>query len=72
MTEPFIPDAQIKVDLQGVGLDTSNKWREIIETLITQGAFSVKNGKVIMNFDHEGNLMEISFDFKKWRRGKNS
>lgn len=68
----FTPTSQIKIDCQNIPMDVANHWRKIIEILITQEALNVKNGKTILNFDHEGNLMEISFDYKKWRRGKNN
>ena len=66
----FYPTSQIKIDCQNVPVDVANHWREIIEILITQKALNVKNGKAILNFDSDGNLAEISFDYKKWRRGK--
>lgn len=39
-----------------------------LHAMIEQGAFSVRNGRVVLHFDHLGNLQIIAFDFIKWKR----
>ena len=46
------------------------KCRRIIHTLFEAEIFETKNGKVILNFDHMGELAEIETQIKNWKRGK--
>lgn len=63
-------NAQIKLDLAGMGMRETEMMRQTIEILFQNGVFHLKNGKAILNFDHEGILQEIAFDYKRWRRKK--
>lgn len=56
--------------LEGVEQNEIERYRELIHTLILQGAFNVKNGKVTLHYDHEGELQEIEFNIKRWRKNK--
>ena len=42
--------------------------KSIIDQMFREGAFSIKNGRVILHFDHLGLLQIMAFDFIKWRR----
>lgn len=64
----FKPNASLLFELEGVSPALVEKMREGIQTLIQQQIFGVRNGKVILNFDPEGNLQEIEFNYKKWRK----
>lgn len=66
----FKPNARLLFELEGASPTSVEKMREGIQTLIAQQVFGIKNGKVILNFDSEGNLQEIEFNYKKWRKQK--
>lgn len=59
---------KISIDTKGLPQHLLNKYAEDIHILLMQGVFDIKNGKAILNFDSEGKLQEITFDFKKWRK----
>jgi hypothetical protein len=63
-------NATIKLDFAGVSQRELVSIQQTIEILFQSGVFHIKNGKAILNFDHEGVLQEISLDYKKWRRKK--
>lgn len=46
------------------------RYRGIIHNLIMQGALNIKNGKVTLNYDSDGELQEIEFNIKRWRKNK--
>lgn len=65
----FKPNASLHFEFDGaVNKDVVEKMREGIQILIAQQVFGVRNGKVTLNFDHEGTLQEIEFNYKKWRK----
>lgn len=68
--DEFKPTAILRFELEGVNATTTDRWRRGIDTMLMQGVLNVKNGKVILNFDHEGELQEIEFNFKQWRKKK--
>jgi hypothetical protein len=42
--------------------------QQTIHQMLAEGVFSIKNGRVILHFDHLGILQIVAFDFIKWRR----
>ena len=42
--------------------------QQSLRQMIEEGVFSIKNGRVILHFDHLGILQIVAFDFIKWRR----
>lgn len=70
MNNDFKPTAELKFEFEGANPEALERYRQTIETIIAQGALNLRNGKVILNFDHEGSLQEIGFDYKRWRKKK--
>jgi hypothetical protein len=66
----MISDAQIKIDIKGMDMEDVRKMEKMIHILFKEGVFHLQNGKAILNFDHTGELREISFDYKKWKKEK--
>ncbi len=67
---PSITWGEIKLNLVGVDFKNVERYRRNIETLITNGVFDISNGKAILTFDQDSNLMGIKFDIERWRRKK--
>jgi len=66
----MINKGTIVIDLENVSLEQTERCRKIIHTLFTQGVLGVRNGKAILHFDSEGELMQIQFDVIKWKKDK--
>lgn len=66
----FKPNARLLFELEGANPALVEKMREGIQTLIAQQVFGIKNGKVTLNFDADGTMQEIEFNYKKWRKSK--
>ena len=62
--------AEIKLEFSNLSFDEVERYKEIIHTLITSGALNIKNGKAILNFDHQGILQQITTDMVKYKRNK--
>jgi hypothetical protein len=41
-----------------------------IQTMQERDVFMMKNGQVVLHYDHEGTLQEIGFNYKRWKRRK--
>lgn len=63
---------EIKIKLEGASWEETERCRAMIHLLFQQGVFNVRNGKVILNFDHNGLLSVIEKDVIAWRRDKES
>ena len=63
-------NSEIKLEFEGLNFKQTEHIREVINILFEAEAFTVRNGKVIMHFDHEGTLQEVSVDHKRWKRRK--
>lgn len=59
-------------ELDGVTEEQVHRFRENMDVIIAQGVLGMHDGKAVLSFDYEGRLREISFDFKKWRKQKES
>ena len=59
----------IKIELSGLNLKETERVREIVHRLITEGGVSVKEGKTILNWN-DWNLMSIKTEVENWRRKK--
>lgn len=71
MAETFLPKSKLEFEFDGaITRPVLEKMRQNIEVIIAQNVFGIRNGKVELNFDHEGTLQEISFNYKKWRKEK--
>jgi hypothetical protein len=55
---------EIKIQLLNIDFKVVEKYQRIIAKLISSGAFDVKNGKVILNFDNAGQMREIEVQVK--------
>ena len=60
----------IVIDLDGVSLEQTERCRKIIHTLFAQNVFGIRNGKAVLHFDGDGELMMIQFDIIKWKKDK--
>lgn len=65
-----IPKGTIKIEMEGISYQETERYREIIHWLIASGGLNIKNGKTILNFDSEGLIQEITTDATRWRRNK--
>lgn len=60
--------AIISFEIQGISEEKTHKYREMIHILISTGSLDVANGKVILNFNNEGDLCDIEAQVKKYRK----
>lgn len=60
----------ITLEIDGLSQEQTRKYKEVIDILIINGIMNIRNGKAILNFDHEGVLQEIEVNLKKYRRKK--
>jgi len=61
---------KIEILLEGVSFEETKRLREVIHTLLANGSFNVKNGRVIMHYDNDSNLMKVDHEFVKYYRKK--
>ena len=66
----MISKGTITITLEGASFEETERYRQMIHTLFQAGAFAVRNGKAILNFDNEGLLSEVELQVKRWRRDK--
>ncbi len=59
---------EITIKIDNLTSEEGAKVQETIMTLFERDVFFMKNGKVVLHFDHEGTLQEIQFDYKRWKR----
>ena len=70
-TKTNIPDQAIYLNESDVV-----KFRQFCEhypvfnTLLDAGVLTAKNGQVVMDFDHQGTLMNVQITIKTYKRGK--
>ena len=60
----------IVITLEGISFEETERYRQMVHILFQSGVFGIRNGKAILNFDHEGMLAEIELQVKRWRRDK--
>lgn len=65
--DDFKPNAQIVIELEGADPKMVERYRKICEVLISQKAFAVHGGKVVLHFDLDGDLRKIDFDYTRWK-----
>lgn len=58
----------IEIKLEGATLEQTERYRQLITTLIASGALDTKNGSTTLHFDFEGTLQEVEVHVKKWRK----
>ena len=71
MIEPTIKNeskAVLKWEFEGLNQLQVARFRETMDTIITQGVLGLHDGKAILSFDYEGTLREIRFEYNKWRK----
>lgn len=61
---------RITLDIEGISKEDLLRYQEAIFTLVRNGVFSIKNGKAVLNFDAEGTLQLIQFEYAAYRRKK--
>lgn len=44
--------------------------QDLFQLLLDRGVFNIKNGKAILNFDHQGTLAEIKLSTITYKRSK--
>lgn len=74
MKEPLSPNnesyAVLKWEFEGLSKEQVARFKETIDTIITQGVLNIHDGKAILSFDYEGTLREIRYEFNKWKKKK--
>lgn len=55
----------ISIVIEGITFFETERYRQIVSNLISNGALNVKNGGVTMHFDGDGLLRELRFDIVK-------
>ena len=62
---------KIEVKVEGASKQQMENYTEILTALLSVGGLDgVKNGKTVINFDHEGVFQNIQLDYIPWRRRK--
>lgn len=56
--------------MDGASVEEAERCRQIIHALFQSGAFNVRGGKVVMNFDMYGSLGDIEITSKRWVKDK--
>lgn len=69
-TQPRNMNSKIELEFEGLDINQTEHIREIINVMFESGAFYIRNGKVVLHFDHEGTLQEVGVDHKRWKRRK--
>lgn len=64
----MIEQGVINVILENVSEKETLRLREVIHTLIAQGSLNIRNGRAIIHFDNDSNVMKIDHEFIKWRK----
>lgn len=62
----------VKLELTPVDAELFREFRRVQDTLSilsSAGVFNVKNGRAILNFDAQGVLTQVDFDYIRWKRG---
>lgn len=62
---PVIKDWTIVFEFQNTNAKTMVRYQQYFQQLIEANVFETRNGKVIMNFDNDGKLREVGYEFKK-------
>ncbi len=62
--------SELKFEFEGLTEEQTDRFRETLETIIAQGVLNLHDGKAILDFNYEGVLSGIRFEFNKWRRPK--
>lgn len=62
---------KIEIILNGVTFEETKRLRELIHTLLSNGSLSIKNGRAIIHFDSNANIMKIDHEFIKWSKKHN-
>jgi hypothetical protein len=60
----------IRIDLEGVTWEETERYRAMIHTLLSSGVLNIKNGKAILSFDSDGDLAEIEAQVKRFKKDK--
>ena len=62
---PKIKDWTIIFEFYQLDIKTLARYQHYFQKLIEANVFETKNGKVILNFDSDGRLRELGYEFKK-------
>ena len=65
-------EGTITLKLEGITFEETERIREMIHILISQGVFHVKNGTATLSFDRDALLQDIEIRYKRWKRDKPS
>ena len=58
----------ITIRLEGINFEQTERCRLMIHKMFEAGVFNVRNGKAILNFDHEGIMADVEISMKTWSR----
>ena len=60
--------ATLKLEIQGLTPEEERRVQDTVHTLAERDVFMMKNGSATLHFDKLGNLQEIEFKYKRWKR----
>ena len=60
----------IQIILPGYTFEETERCREVIHNLFESDFFTIKNGRALIDFNHEGVIQKIGVDMIRWKRDK--
>lgn len=60
----------LTLEIPGLNDEEWSRVKDTIHTLAERDVFLMRNGSVSLHFDSLGNLQEIEFKYKRWKRRK--
>ena len=67
----MIEAGEIIIQLQGVSMSETLRLKEIIHNLIANGSLNIRNGRAIIHYDNNAQIMKIEHEFVKWSKKHN-
>lgn len=62
--DPMRPETgRINLDIEGITLEQTLKYQEILTALIASGALNIRNGKAVLHFDHANEFQGVVLEY---------
>lgn len=62
----------IEIKIDNISMEETLRLRGIIHTLLTNDSLSLRNGRAIIHYDNESQIMKIEHEFIKWSKKHNT
>lgn len=72
MTNQELGKGTIKYEIDGASEEQIHRMRDNMDILVAQGILNLHDGKAILDFNYEGKICLVRFEFNKWKRGKSA